>query len=116
MRCIPSRARRGRRKNASRGSKQTLTSNQDLRAKLTTRAEEDAATCKRNEASTTSQDPTSPVNSNEKHTLAAGVANKLLNEFMILKVFWDGLWALSFVLSQFHGHGTWLVCKVVLNP
>jgi hypothetical protein len=28
---------------------------------------------------------------------------------------WDGLWILSFGLSQFHGHGSWLVCEVVLR-
>ena len=28
---------------------------------------------------------------------------------MILEVPWDGLWTLSFGLSQFHGHGSWLV-------
>ena len=33
---------------------------------------------------------------------------------MILEVCWDGLWSLSFGLSQFHGHGSWLVCEVVL--
>ena len=49
------------------------TENQNLREKLTTQAE-DTATCKRKEA------PTSPVSSKEKHTLAAGVATKLLNE------------------------------------
>ena len=27
----------------------------------------------------------------------------------------DGLWTLSFGLSQFHGHGSWLVCEVALN-
>ena len=31
---------------------------------------------------------------------------------MILEVCWDGIWTLSFGLSQFHGHGSWLVCKV----
>ena len=49
------------------------TDNQDLREKLTTQAE-DAATYKRNEA------PTSPINNKETCTLAARVANKLLNE------------------------------------
>ena len=34
---------------------------------------------------------------------------------MILEVCWDGLWALSFGLSQFHGHGYWLVCEVALS-
>jgi hypothetical protein len=34
---------------------------------------------------------------------------------MILEVCWDGLWTLSFGLSQFHGHGSWLVCEVVLR-
>jgi hypothetical protein len=24
---------------------------------------------------------------------------------------WDGLWTLSLGLSQFHGHGSWLVCE-----
>ena len=33
---------------------------------------------------------------------------------MILEVSWDSLWTLSFGLSQFHGHGTWLVCEVAL--
>jgi hypothetical protein len=35
---------------------------------------------------------------------------------MILEVSWDGLWTLSFGLSQFHGHGSWLVCEVALVP
>jgi hypothetical protein len=26
--------------------------------------------------------------------------------YMILEVCWDGLWTLSFGLSQFHGHGS----------
>ena len=34
---------------------------------------------------------------------------------MSLEVCWDGLWALSFGPSQFHGHGSWLVCEVALN-
>ena len=34
---------------------------------------------------------------------------------VILKVSWDGLWTLSFGLSQFHGHGSWLVCEVALK-
>ena len=33
---------------------------------------------------------------------------------MILEVSWDGLWTLSFGLSQFHGHSSWLVCEVAL--
>ena len=28
---------------------------------------------------------------------------------------WDGLWTLSFGLSQFHGHGSWLMCEVALR-
>jgi hypothetical protein len=36
--------------------------------------------------------------------------------YMILEVYWDSLWTLSFGLSQFHGHGSWLVCEVALNP
>jgi hypothetical protein len=34
---------------------------------------------------------------------------------MILEVCWDGLWTLSFRLSQFYGHGSWLVCEVALS-
>ena len=30
--------------------------------------------------------------------------------FMVLEVSWEGLCTLSFGLSQFHGHGSWLVC------
>ena len=33
----------------------------------------------------------------------------------ILGVCWDGLWTLSLGLSQFHGHGTWLMCEVALR-
>ena len=32
--------------------------------------------------------------------------------FMMLEVCWDVLWTLSFGLSQFHGHGSCLVCEV----
>ena len=34
---------------------------------------------------------------------------------MILEVSWDGLWTLSFGLSQSHGHDSWLVCEVALS-
>ena len=34
---------------------------------------------------------------------------------MILEVCWDGIWTLSFGLSQVHGHGPWLVCEVALD-
>ena len=34
---------------------------------------------------------------------------------MILEVCRDGLWTLSFGLSQFRGHGSWLVCEVALR-
>ena len=34
---------------------------------------------------------------------------------MILAVCWDSLWTLSFGFSQFHGHGSWLVCEVTLS-
>ena len=30
-------------------------------------------------------------------------------------VCWDGLWTLSFRLSRFHGHGSWLMCEVALS-
>ena len=33
---------------------------------------------------------------------------------MILEVCWDGLLTRSFGLSQFHGHGSWLVCEEAL--
>ena len=32
--------------------------------------------------------------------------------YMILEVSWDGLWTLSFGLSQSHGHGSWLMHEV----
>ena len=35
--------------------------------------------------------------------------------YMILEVSWDGLWTLSFGLSQVHGHGSWLVCEVAMS-
>ena len=34
---------------------------------------------------------------------------------MILEVCWDILWTLSFGLSQFHGHGSSLVCEVAVK-
>ena len=34
---------------------------------------------------------------------------------MILKVSWDGLSTLSFGLSQFHGHGSWLMCEIAVS-
>ena len=34
---------------------------------------------------------------------------------MILEVSWDSLWTLSFGLSQFHGHVSWLMCEVALR-
>ena len=34
---------------------------------------------------------------------------------MILEVSWDNLWTLSFGLSQFHGHSSWLVCEVAFG-
>ena len=39
----------------------------------------------------------------------------LVTTHMILEVPWDGLWTLFFGLSQFHGHGSWLVCEVTLS-
>ena len=35
--------------------------------------------------------------------------------YMILEVCWNGLWTRSFGLSQFHGHGSWLVCEMTLR-
>ena len=34
---------------------------------------------------------------------------------MILEVSWDGLWTLSFGLSEFHGHDSWLMFEVALS-
>ena len=36
-------------------------------------------------------------------------------QYMTLEVPWDGLWALSFGLSQFHGYGSWLMCEVAIR-
>jgi hypothetical protein len=35
--------------------------------------------------------------------------------YMILEVPWDGLWTLSFGLSRFHGHSSWLVYEVTFR-
>ena len=35
--------------------------------------------------------------------------------YMNLEVSWEGLWTISFGLSQFHGHSSWLMCEVALN-
>jgi hypothetical protein len=35
--------------------------------------------------------------------------------YMMLEVAWDGLWTLSFGLSQLYGHDSWLVCEVALR-
>ena len=37
------------------------------------------------------------------------------SHYMIWEVGWDGLWTLSFGLSQCHGHGSWLMCEVALR-
>ena len=34
---------------------------------------------------------------------------------MILEVSWDALWTLPFGLSQYPGHGSWLMCEVALT-
>jgi hypothetical protein len=34
---------------------------------------------------------------------------------MNVEMSWDGIWTLSFGLSQFHGHGFWIVCEVALG-
>ena len=34
---------------------------------------------------------------------------------MISEVSWDSLRTLSYGLSQFHGHNSWLMCEVVLS-
>ena len=43
------------------------------------------------------------------------ILEDLRPDYMILEVCWDGLWTLSFVLSQGHGHGSWLMCEVALS-
>ena len=35
-----------------------------------------------------------------------------VTNYMSLEVSWNGLWTLSFGLSQFHSQGSWLVCEV----
>jgi hypothetical protein len=35
--------------------------------------------------------------------------------YMILEVSWDGLWTLSYGLSRFHVHISWLMCEVALS-
>jgi hypothetical protein len=37
------------------------------------------------------------------------------SHYTILEVCWDGIWTLSFGLSQLYGHGFWLVCEVAMN-
>ena len=34
---------------------------------------------------------------------------------MTLEVCWDGLWTLSFGLSKYYGHGSWLLCEATLS-
>ena len=41
------------------------------------------------------------------HTTLEG----LWPHYMILEVSWDGLWTLLLGSHQFHGHGSWLMCK-----
>ena len=43
------------------------------------------------------------------------VGHIMTSHYMILEVSWDGVWTLSFGLSQLHGHGSWLVCEVALR-
>jgi hypothetical protein len=45
------------------------------------------------------------------HTTLEGPAP----HYTVLETSWDGLWTLSFGLSQFHGHGSWLMCEVALT-
>ena len=40
----------------------------------------------------------------------------MTSHYMSLEVCWFNHWTLSFGLSQFHGHGSWLVCEVALSP
>ena len=50
------------------------------------------------------------------HTWLHTTLEGLCPHYMILEVSWDGgLWTLSFGLSQFHGHNSWLVCEVALS-
>ena len=48
-----------------------------------------------------------------KHIWLHTTLEVLWPHYMILDVSWDDLWALAFELSQFHGHGSWLVCEEV---
>ena len=49
------------------------------------------------------------------HMTSHTTLEDLWPHYMILEVSWDGLWTLSFGLSQFHGHGSWLMCEVALT-
>jgi hypothetical protein len=50
------------------------------------------------------------------HTWLHTTLEDMWPHYMILKAPWDDLWTLSFGLSQFHSHGSWLVCEVVMSP
>ena len=45
------------------------------------------------------------------HTTLEG----LWPHYIVVEVRWGDLWALSFGLSQFHGHGSWLLLQVALT-
>jgi hypothetical protein len=50
-----------------------------------------------------------------RETMAFRTLTTIGPHYMILEVCWDGLWTLSFGLSQFHGHSSWLMCEVALS-
>ena len=51
----------------------------------------------------------------KQHLVEGLVKYDFTLHYMVLEVCWDGLWTLSFGLSKFHGHGSWLMCEVVLK-
>ena len=53
-------------------------------------------------------------NSVKWHLVEASVTYSFTH-YINLEVSRDGLCTLSFGLSQFHGHGSWLVCDVALR-
>ena len=48
------------------------------------------------------------------HMTSHYIIGSVTAHYMLLEVSLDGFWTQSFGLSQFHGHGSWLVCEVAL--
>ena len=50
-----------------------------------------------------------------RHIWLHATLEETWSHYMILEVCWDGLWTLSFGLSQFHVDDSWLVCEGALR-